>query len=159
MGYNKSKFNKKHIIYILNKIFEGDHYAQFDREDLFDTPEIIDTKGRRDTKAIAYQLSMTLVNNNAANLAGQFQTCIQKLATLYRYWVRDSENWKPSTRNLDRQFHHLARYMLAKYPVPRFFNDVFENSRYDPYWFVMVAQGENLRKATNLPVIFLCKMT
>jgi len=82
---------------------------------------------------------------------------LAQLARRYRDWLRPVEDWRPPTPlsrkyRAIRQFLSLARYLLAKYPVPRclasawFLGDTPEAREYQR-WYMHIASGKNIRKA------------
>lgn len=74
-------------------------------------------------------------------------------------WIRPIAKWKPSTRNADRQFASLARYLFAKYPVPTFMDSVWQSgSGKAKGWFIHIGMGHNIRTAQHLPVTLTKKM-
>ena len=89
----------------------------------------------------------------------------EALATLSLYksrWVRPIETWRPSSKNVAKQFASLCRHLFAKYPTPAFMDCVwFEN---DPLvrqpcheWFIELARGTSVRKL-SLPIRMSKKM-
>jgi hypothetical protein len=73
-------------------------------------------------------------------------------------WVRMPEDWKPASHNTYRQFHALARHLLASYDVPTFMNSVWLRDYVSAEvvthqrWFIHIGQGENIRTAQGLPI-------
>lgn len=82
-------------------------------------------------------------------------------------WVRDYSEWKPKSKNIRKQFHELAQYLIAEYDVPIFMDEAWfshkENKRsltaslydkegwpqYDSTkvnWYIGMAKGKNIRK-------------
>ncbi len=69
------------------------------------------------------------------------------LASRHRQWVRDPAEWRRDTHNAERQFAGLARYLMARYPVPRFLDEAWFNDWSAPRrWYVAMAQGRSLRR-------------
>ncbi len=75
---------------------------------------------------------------------------LASLATHHAAWLRPLEDWKPDSKNARRQFGSLARHLLAKYPVPAFFDSVWFRRSRTQNWFLHVAAGGNIRKAERL---------
>jgi hypothetical protein len=78
------------------------------------------------------------------------------LARNHRSWLRPVEEWKPRSRNAQRQFSSLARHLLASYAVPDFMDSVFfkgggEEARRQQRWFEHMGGGGNIRSA-DVPV-------
>jgi PcfJ-like protein len=78
---------------------------------------------------------------------------IIKLHALKQHWLRKLEDWRPPCHNSDRQFHSLARHLLARYDLPAFFDQVwfFSGEPYEKHrdWFVHVGVGSNMRNAAT----------
>lgn len=85
--------------------------------------------------------------------ANPFLMGLVSLARQHAYWIRPLAGWRPASRNVERQFSQLARYLLARYDVPPFLEAVL----HDPYgsdgregWFRHVGQGGSLRTAPGV---------
>ncbi len=72
-------------------------------------------------------------------------------------WIRNLEDWQPTSHNRHRQFSSLVRHLLANYPVPGFMDSVW--FRTDPGshrlrdWFMHIGSGKNIRTAkTPVPL-------
>ena len=77
----------------------------------------------------------------------------------YSKWIRPIKEWKPGTRNADRQFSSLARHLFAKYSVPSFMDSVWQHgSGQAKGWFIHIGMGHNIRTATHLPLPLTKKM-
>jgi hypothetical protein len=80
---------------------------------------------------------------------------LRRLVTMQHAWIRSPRTWTCSEAKCGVQMASLARHVLARYPVPRRFDAVWFNddefSRHARGWFVIVAQGGNLRHAKHLP--------
>jgi hypothetical protein len=89
----------------------------------------------------------------------RYVTAIAHLARCWVQWVNPPQSWRPRTHNVDRQLASLARHLLARYPVPAFFDSVWfyrlggESTcpSLHAEWFIHVARGNNLRTASGLP--------
>jgi hypothetical protein len=88
-------------------------------------------------------------------------TFVDGLAGFARHhasWVRPVDEWEPDSHNSRRQFGHLARHLLARYPqVPAFldaawFVDDDKALRQQQTWFLHLGAGGNIRTAPDLPV-------
>jgi hypothetical protein len=92
----------------------------------------------------------------AAGSPGQpdYAAALGTLAGLHREWLRSVDGWKPTSHNPGRQFGQLARYLLARYPVPRFMDSLLltVHARVEERWFCHVGGGANLRTAPGLTV-------
>ncbi len=71
-------------------------------------------------------------------------------------WLRPLDDWKPDSHSARRRFGSLARYLLAKYPVPAFMDAAFfrgqtELAHSQQDWFVHIGSGKNIRTA-ELPI-------
>lgn len=77
-------------------------------------------------------------------------------------WIRLIENWEPNTKNIHKQFSQLVRHLFTNYKIPEFFDSIWfdNNSAYKDRtdWFLWIAKGNNIRKATNLPFELTKKM-
>ena len=75
------------------------------------------------------------------------------LAKLREDWIRQPDTWKPLTHNTRRRFSSLVRHLLAQYYVPQFMDVCFlENNLLHQIWFIHIGQGQNIRKAMDLPI-------
>jgi hypothetical protein len=86
-----------------------------------------------------------------------FANALLALSAHSKCWVRRPGNWEPRTHNGYRQFHELARHLLALYDVPAFMNSAWlegltHHGVIHQRWFIHVAQGQNMRTAARLPV-------
>jgi hypothetical protein len=75
------------------------------------------------------------------------------LARQHAHWIRPLADWRPASRNVERQFSQLARYLLVRYEAPTFLEAVL----HDQYgsdgregWFRHVGQGGSLRTAPGV---------
>ncbi len=75
---------------------------------------------------------------------------LASLATHHGAWVRPLEDWRPRTKNKNRQFASLARHLLAEYPVPGFMESVWFKRSRTQNWFIHVGRGHNIRTAERL---------
>ena len=74
-------------------------------------------------------------------------------------WIRNPEHWSPPNNGSKDIFSSLARFLLAKYYIPEFFDKVwFSNNETQQQWFVNVGLGENLRTQKGLPIPLTKKM-
>ena len=77
----------------------------------------------------------------------------------FSMWLRPISEWEPKTRNADRQFASLARYLFAKYDVPAFMDTVWQKGEGKAKgWFVHIGQGKSIRTASSLPIKMTKKM-
>jgi len=83
---------------------------------------------------------------------------------LHRHrFIRDYKDFKPRSKNVDKQFSQLARFLLTKYQIPVFMDQAWvsysasEQKMTVPtknkqiQWFIDLAQGRNIRKSKDLP--------
>lgn len=85
---------------------------------------------------------------------------MEALYQVFRYrsnWIRPFNEWKPQTKNIDRQFSSLLRHLFTKYKLPLFLDSVWHDRTYHSTedsinWFLHIASGKNIRKAEKLPV-------
>ncbi|QDU88980.1 hypothetical protein Pla175_23640 [Pirellulimonas nuda] len=80
-----------------------------------------------------------------------------------RGWLRPVERWKPTTRNVGRQFSSLLRHLFARYDdLPAFFDGVWFAGRGEAAaehrrWYVHVGGGRSIRDC-KLPIPCTKKM-
>lgn len=78
------------------------------------------------------------------------------LARHHASWSRPLTTWRPDHRSERRQFTELARYLLARYPVPTFFDVVWfasgDQAHRQQNWYVHIGSGGNIRTAGDLPL-------
>jgi hypothetical protein len=89
--------------------------------------------------------------------APQFARALLALSAHAGRWVRQPEGWEPRSHNAYRQFHALVRHLTARYDVPTFLNTAWlegltPKGVVHQRWFLHVAQGQNIRTASGLPV-------
>jgi hypothetical protein len=62
-------------------------------------------------------------------------------------------SWDCNTKNLHRQFSSLLRHCFAKYKMPVFLDSAwFSTNSEELNWWFWIAEGNNIRKAPNLPI-------
>jgi hypothetical protein len=78
---------------------------------------------------------------------------ISRLARFSSRWVRTLAGFSCRTYNADRQLGELARFLLARWPVPKFFDQAWGERSTDLHreWFIHLGAGGNLRTAPGLP--------
>jgi hypothetical protein len=78
---------------------------------------------------------------------------MSRLARFSSRWLRTPAGFSPRSYNDDRQFSELARFLLAQWPVPKFFDEAWSERAADIHrrWFIHVGAGGNLRTAPGLP--------
>lgn len=78
---------------------------------------------------------------------------ISRLARFSSRWVRTPAGFFARSHHADQQFSELARYLLARWPVPKFFDDAWSERATDTHreWFIHLGAGGNLRTAAGLP--------
>ncbi|MDB5911293.1 MAG: hypothetical protein JWP34_5410 [Massilia sp.] len=78
---------------------------------------------------------------------------MSRLARCSSRWLRDPIEFSARSYNSARQFGELARFLLARWPVPKFFDSAWGERSTDAHreWFIHIAAGGNLRTAVGLP--------
>jgi hypothetical protein len=78
---------------------------------------------------------------------------MSRLARFSARWLRTPAGFFTSSRNANEQFSELARYLLARWPVPKFFDEAWSERGTDTQreWFIHLGAGGNLRTAADLP--------
>jgi hypothetical protein len=81
---------------------------------------------------------------------------LSNMASWSAFWLRTPEEWKCRTHNKGRQMASLMRHLFAKYNIPRFMDNAWLNasrvtSGSEQEWYIHVATGGNIRKASGLP--------
>ena len=92
-------------------------------------------------------------------------TYVEALGALARHgadWRQRPEMWRPESRNAQRQFASLVRFLLAPYDVPAcldsgFFRGWDEGAQRQQEWFKHVGGGQNIRTA-DLPLLLSKRM-
>jgi hypothetical protein len=91
---------------------------------------------------------------------------VVRLARRHGEWLRPPEAWKARSHNAARQFASLARHLFARYDVPAFMDAAWAldagrgavvgggdgSNLAAQEWFLHIGRGENIRKASGLPV-------
>ena len=86
------------------------------------------------------------------------------IASHCRSWIRPIEDWKPNTRNSERQFSSLLRHLFDKHgELPVFFDKVWLSSWHGVSatyrkWYIHIGKGASIRKC-ELPISYTKKMT
>ncbi len=85
---------------------------------------------------------------------------MSRLARYSSRWLDAPTEFSARSHNADRQFGELARFLLARWPVPKFFDDAWTERSTDAQreWFIHIGMGENLRTAPGLPFPLTKKM-
>lgn len=76
-----------------------------------------------------------------------------RMARFATRWLRGPAGFSARSYNPSRQFSELARYLFARWPVPKFFDEAWTEHPSDTQreWFIHVGNGGNLRTAAGLP--------
>lgn len=90
------------------------------------------------------------------------------LQTLWHYngyWIRDYNDWKPTSKNARKQFSSLVRFLLTEYEIPLFMDEAWfvqpvsndkkelsYNKTRQITWFIDLCAGKNIRKLDGLPI-------
>ncbi len=74
-------------------------------------------------------------------------------------WLRDINDWAPTSHNVFRQFSALSRYLLSHYQIPTFLDQVWYTGKtIEQCWFIHLGKGKNIRTARKLPIEVTKKM-
>jgi len=78
---------------------------------------------------------------------------MSRLARFSSRWLRGLAGFSARSYSASRQFSELSRYLLARWPVPTFFDEAWTEHSSDTHreWFIHVGIGGNLRTAAGLP--------
>ena len=78
---------------------------------------------------------------------------LSHLARFWPRWLREPTFFDAHSYNASRQFGELARFLLARWPVPKCFDDAWGGRATDAHreWFIHIGSGGNLRTAEGLP--------
>ena len=93
-----------------------------------------------------------------AHATNRFIDGLAQLARQHQGYVRPATAWTPESRNPRRQFGHLTRHLLARFPdVPAFMDAAWFGAadpglERDQSLFLHLAAGGNIRTAPALPV-------
>ncbi|MEM8873004.1 MAG: PcfJ domain-containing protein [Planctomycetota bacterium] len=102
-----------------------------------------------DALLVALEKSKLMGNDREAQ---QRSKAIIALGRMHEKWVRKPERWEPSTYNAERQFADLLRFVLAKWPVPKWLDQAWlDGDKVRIKWWLLIARGGNLRHAQGLP--------
>lgn len=86
---------------------------------------------------------------------GHYIDAVLRLWQRRGQWLQDLADWKPKSKNREKQFSHLLRFLLARYDVPDFMDSAWFRSDSGSYVFrnawIHVAAGRNIRTA-RLPL-------
>ena len=102
------------------------------------------------------RLLMAVASRRSPMLEAQrYVDGLARLAEFWTLWGEQPEDWQPRSHSARRQFSSLARHLLARYPVPAFFDAAWLDADGAPTtpcrWFIHVGRGRNLRTAADLP--------
>lgn len=83
---------------------------------------------------------------------------LMQLALRHSWWIRPAEDWVPTNLEPKTLLHDAARHLLARYPVPALFDEVWQKGcGVRQHWFRTVGLGYNLA-GQELPVPLTRKM-
>jgi hypothetical protein len=110
----------------------------------------------------AFQNLLMIVEKESSLLDAhkEFLKPLARLASWSSFWVTNVSEWRAKSYNNRRCFSSLARHLLARYDVPLFMDEAWLGSTVNQQmsswqeWFIHIGQGQNIRKASNLPVRF-----
>ena len=117
-------------------------------------------KLRRERKPAAHTLSPVCRAAGRGKLlrSGDYREAIKGLEKLKGRFVRDPDDFRPRSKNPDRQVAELARFLLAEYDVPGWLDASLKTwDRRGVAWFLHLGRGGNLRTAPHLPVVLTKK--
>jgi hypothetical protein len=88
---------------------------------------------------------------------GEVGKALFHIAAWHAYWLRPVREWKPSSKNADRQLQSLHAHLFAKYPkeLRAFWNNLWQQDTPDTVelsWYLHIAEGKNLRTHAMLPI-------
>ncbi|HEX4792650.1 MAG TPA: PcfJ domain-containing protein [Humisphaera sp.] len=103
----------------------------------------------------AFKLLLLAMEEQRASLLHE-RKHIGAMARLARFssrWLRTPAGFSAHSYNAGRQFGELARFLLARWPVPKFFDSAWSEQSTDAHreWFIHIGAGGNLRTAPGLP--------
>jgi len=83
----------------------------------------------------------------------EFVKPVSLLVMYSKKWIRDFEDWKAQSRNLDKQYFSLINHLFTKYPVPRFIaNEFVSGDKTIIDLFIHIGYGYSIRKFGGLKV-------
>lgn len=83
----------------------------------------------------------------------EFIKPVSILVMFRKKWVRDFEDWEPKSRNLEKQYLSLIRFLFAKYPVPAFLAKEFiTGTQTMREFFIHIGSGQSVRKFKGLEI-------
>ncbi len=109
-------------------------------------------KARKEFSKIFYALS-----DRKSRLAGYtpLMDSIKRLVKLHDFFIRDINDLELKGKSPTKHFLQLVDHLLVKYPVPTFWNNVWDSKKFGDewcFWFVEVAQGESVFKTCPLEI-------
>lgn len=103
----------------------------------------------------AFRLLLMALEERSASILHERKHigAISRLARFSSRSVRTPAGFACRTYNADRQLGELARFLLARWPVPRLFDQAWGERSTDLHreWFIHLGAGGNLRTAPGLP--------
>jgi hypothetical protein len=103
----------------------------------------------------AFRLLLLAMEERSASILHERKHvgAMSRLARFSFRWVRTPAGFCSRSYNADRQLGELARFLLARWPVPKFFDDAWSERSTDTHreWFIHLGAGGNLRTAGGLP--------
>lgn len=89
----------------------------------------------------------------------EYANAVIYLANNAAIWKHTPESWNPKSKNVQKQFSDILRWLLATYPVPLFMDSAWFQAvpRYQRWW-LHITDGGNIRKAPDFPLDFTKKM-
>jgi len=98
------------------------------------------------------------------DMNGDYLTALVHISEFNWMWQRNPDEWKPATKNRERQLSALLRYLFAKYEVPLFMDHPWKvdadnaDTANQREWFINIGAGENIRTQRGLPIPMTKKM-
>jgi hypothetical protein len=161
----RSRTARKDPQQMLERIFAG-NVEHADLPPLYQTvAQLVATFGRRNravsmarfrelfllagdrTKLISTEPVIASYPHDAHNT---FLGALAAIATHGHAWLRPLDEWKNVSNNPRRQFWSLVRHLLARYPVPEFFDSAWFRRSRTQNWFLHAGQGRSIRTAERL---------
>ena len=107
-----------------------------------------------------------LISNKKSDFGRKPYTVgLQTLWYFNNYWIKDYKDWKPTSKNVRKQFSSIVRYLLTDYEIPVFMDEAWfveprNNDNKSLYydrtnnldWFLRLCEGKNIRKLDKLPI-------
>ncbi|MDB5096219.1 MAG: hypothetical protein JWM80_640 [Cyanobacteria bacterium RYN_339] len=91
-------------------------------------------------------------------VANTYVAALARLAAYHQVWVRPPATWRCTCSNPVSVFSSLARHLLAKFPLPAFFDTAwFGPERYQA-WYAQLGRGESTKALAEVPLPYTRRM-